>query len=290
MDTHLQPINLVDLTRMAPEEWKTQLDNLYSVIVSAITEQETDTLLDELLSIESNFERITNFLNKSSSNNMEHMLYYYYGSLHSMVNLAIDVAEKQNSNYFFIEINKNYPLLLPVLESIEKRGTVTGTQLREDLGLKASNLSNFVKRINKYELIDVRRVGHFNTYSLTPKGKRAMHMYNSEKSHKTAKSLVSVHSLLSLLGNISEELTKEQPSITKIMFESELYLNYEQKKLVRQKLHNIFFSRDVYFEQRLKFAIKEKSDMVDCYIDNIQDEEFDKSYDFEILWDSAVNV
>ena len=293
MDTLLQPFAFGDLTKMAPEEWETQLDNLYSVIFSAISEQKTDTILNELLSIESGFERLTNFLNLNSSNknNMEQTLCYYYGYLYSMVKLAIAVAEKQKNDCFIIEINKNYPLLIPVLEEIEKRGTVTGTQLREDVGLKASNLSNFIKRINKYELIDVRKIGHCNTYSLTPKGKRVVNMHNTKVSHTSDKSLIGNHSLLSLLGNISKELTKEQPSITKIMLESELDLNCEQKKLFRQKLHSIFFSRDLYFEQKLNFVIKERTDNItDCYIYNIQDEEFDNSYEFEIPWDATVNV
>lgn len=241
-----------DFKNQNVENIETLYDNLHKTILHSLENATVTSLKNSLESITSNYERINNLLDLEIN---EHIMCFYYGCISSITNLTIDIIHDHTLSESLEQLAKNYVLLLPALTIIQEKHTVSGSDLQKSLQMKSSsNLSNFLHRIRKYDLIRVQKIGTSNYLSLTLKGERLLAENRDKKtvSEKDAY-LFSLKEVCMILEGISEALKETNPSTIKTLHRFfSVKLNGRDRQVLKQKLEQIFCSRDEYFRAKLK--------------------------------------
>lgn len=241
-----------DFRNQNVENIETLYDNLYKTILHSLENATVNSLKNSLESITNNYEKVSNLLDVESN---EHIMCFYYGCISSITNLTIDIIHDNTLSESLEQLAKNYALLLPVLTAIQEKHTISGSDLQKSLRMKSSsNLSNFLHRIRKYDLIRVQKIGTSNYLSLTLKGERLLAENRNKKmtSEKDA-FYFSLEEMCMILEGISEALKETNPSTIRTLHRFfSARLNGRDRQVLKQKLDQIFCSRDEYFRAKLK--------------------------------------
>ena len=192
------------------------LKNIYKLSIESINNNEIDSIVNLFKDLSNDFERIGSYLEIDNEENHQRFL---YGMFYAIVTLIIELSEiKEENNNALILFNK-YKLLYPILNTISVLHKVSRQELKKALKFKnESNLTNFVSRINKYNLIYIQKLGNTNYYSLTPKGKKTLSLYcvllqKSENSQL----YINEDILIEFLDEISNQLNEEEPSLLSVI-------------------------------------------------------------------------
>ena len=229
------------------EERQKVLNQMYKIAVESIRGDLTNETIELFLSISNNFERLSNALNTSEPKNKA---VFDYGFLFGIVNLVNDIQKKSSNDLETLVFIKRYKLLFPVISFIFKNRKVTGKQIKEELNFKNdSNLTNFISRINQYNLLYIQKIGTTNYYSLTKKGKDVYWILTKkEKNEKEIENnIINESVLLSILDSITKQMASSEPNITeiiKIIIKERVQI--ENKAIFKAKINNIFVARDKY--------------------------------------------
>lgn len=224
--------------------------------------------------ITNNYEKIHNIL---SLNDTQNAICYYYGRISSITDLALDIIKEETTSKLLDNVLNSYSLLLPALKVIEKYGTVSGANLKKELALKSnSNLSNFIKRINKYNLIEVNKIGTSNYYTLSLLGKRILNNSHSNCPDEEIETKIGFKDLLYLLNGINVEIGEPNANALAIFND---YINFElninEKRLLKHKLDSIIYTRDNYVGNLFQNTLK----LTNVNEDNVFYEEYDSDTD-----------
>ena len=247
----LQVKNFLSFRQQKIDELEKYHDYLKRIIVDMIANQTIDTLKNELNKLTQDYEKIYNQLNLDDEQNA---LCYYFGRICSMTDVSLAVLKDQTTTKLLDNVLDSYPLLLPALRIISENGTISGPNLKRELKLKSdSNLSNFIKRIAKYNLINIDKIGTSNYYTLSVHGRRLLNNQNRIKQLNNAELKISFKELISLLNVISDEMSYSNPNVLSIVqLCASLGISVGEKNILKQKLYGIFNSRDNYFRCRLQ--------------------------------------
>lgn len=254
-------INNFDFNKLVSGDSKTLklvLNNVYRISKEAINNNEIDSIKSLLQEISDNFERIGNFLDIE---NEENTSVFYYGMLYAIVNLIIEISESNTENSEILVLFNKYKLLYPVLNQINNSHKASGQELKKALNFKSeSNLSNFVSRINKYNLLYIQKLGNVNYYSLTPKGKKSLYIYNTMLLKESKQSTyIDENIVIELLDELANQIKKDEPSlfsVTNILARNNIKL--KNTNIFKLKINTIFASLEEYMKMKMKFSYEDK--------------------------------
>lgn len=245
-------LNDFDFINDSIDQIKLVTNSLNQLILDSIENQNIHFLSQDIAKLNNDFERIYNLLNIDNDNNAK---CYYFGIITSMINIALDLDSKNQSVYNFKKTKKSYPLLLPVLTEIESNKVISGVELRKNLNLNSSQLSNFMRRIEKFNYIVIKKVGSINYYSLTENGKYALN--NSSEYDKKRNSKKKTENILFVILDIlTSHLKEDKPNTFSII--EDLYqqnINVNNVSLLKEKIESTICARDYYYREKIKYYI-----------------------------------
>ena len=250
MSKELVALNIEDFEKINLENVELLNSKLYNLVLDSVLCNSMDSLERDLKKISNNFERINNLLGLENKSNKA---CYFYGSISAITNLILDIIDDHALTSMLDHISKSYTLLLPILKIIKDHTYISVSDLTKEMNMKSiSSLSNFLKRIDKYNLVVKRKIGTTNYISLTYIGERLLSQ--NKKSMPTVPDYaeISMTQLYSLLDNISDELHNANPSTVKVICDDSLReIKIKEASLLKRKIEKIFYARDEYM--RLKF-------------------------------------
>lgn len=245
-------LNDFDFINDSIDQIKLVTNSLNQLILDSIENQNIHFISQDIAKLNNEFERIYNFLNIDDDNNSK---CYYFGIITSMINIVLDLDSKNQNVCNLKKIKKSYPLLLPVLTEIESNKVISGVELRKNLNLNSSQLSNFMKRIEKFNYIVIKKVGSINYYSLTENGKYALN--NASESDKKRNSKKKTENILFVILDIlTSHLKEDKPNTFSII--DDLYqqnIDVNNVSLLKEKIESTICARDYYYREKIKYYI-----------------------------------
>lgn len=225
-------------------------DTIYKLALDSILCNKTQTLKSTFKALSKNFEKIGIHLKLKNKINLT---CFYFGAISSITNLVLDIADDQVSKEELVNIAESYSLLMPALKHIKEHNIISGIDLRKKLDLhSSSSLSNFLKRIEKYELVNVQKIGTVNYISLSPRGEKLLSESNNKKSVSN-ETEISISEFYFSLDGLATELLNDNPSSIEFIHNfSPKKMNTGEKRLLKQKIDNIFEMRDKYIRSKFK--------------------------------------
>lgn len=240
-------------------------NGIYKYARDSIINNKISEVVSEFKKLSKEFERIGNRL---KINEEEKRKAYCFGEIASLTRLMLELSEALNSVASIEGLYKDYPILKPTLKAIARHTDISGTKLREELGLSASSLSNFINRIREYNLIIIHKVGRSNYYSLSAEGKKALSIPDDSSYNENGEQL-SLKFTLQILDSITKEMRNDQPNSISVLTESSHFkYSINEKNILKSKIDAVFSSRDTHF--RNKFLRDIRSDSQSSYWSNYE--------------------
>ena len=130
---------------------------------------------------------------------------------------------------------------------LEVRGVMTHSEMVEELHLKhASTLTEIIKKISDLELIEIRKAGKFNLYSLTDTGVRyAKQLRTGRDKQALLKEIIQEYDLRmneawldSYLQSADEKMPIKSGQMIKVNMDGEWYPNSKVKQVLRKPCYD----------------------------------------------------
>ncbi|WP_370752141.1 hypothetical protein [Ruminococcus sp.] len=250
------------------ENIELMFNNIYKISKEAIENKNIDTIYDTLNELSRSFEKIENLLEIENPINKR---IYYFGMISAITNFTAEINEDENKNKEAIKLFDNYKFLYSFLSQIDNLYNPTGNQLKEVLNLKSTyTVTNYYKKIEDYELVYVQRFGNIKYYTLTPKGKKYLFLYNSNKLKEQVTSayieqLIEKYenTIVSVLDKLVKQVKEEEPNSLEVLsafYENNIFI--KNINIIKLKIHSIFSSREEYMRNLLYSKInKSKNEL-----------------------------
>lgn len=172
MDKGFKHTVVNDFKELNTKKIECESNYLYKLALASILTNKIENAENVFKSIEDDLEKMENYLELGNAYNSA---CYHFGRISSITNLVLDLSREKSEARSLNNITKSYPLLLPTLKIIKKYNTISGVKLQREMNFKTSSgLSNFLRRIKKYNLVNVTKLGRTNYISLTNKGKKLL--------------------------------------------------------------------------------------------------------------------
>lgn len=228
---------------------KTYLE-FYNLSKEAISNNEYIPILRILDELPNEFERIENFLEIDKDENKS---IFYFGMISGIANLLSDLGKEKTENIDILNLFKKYRLLYSVLNTINEEYTLSGQELKQDLNFKSeSNLSNFMRRIEPYNLIYIQKLGKTNYYTLTAKGKKYLTIYEDIEENNEKFKTIDENIIILLLEQIANQSKTESPNLMKVLSVfSNNNITLKNFHMMKLKINSIFSSRDEYVKRKI---------------------------------------
>ena len=247
MNKLLPSYNIMEYVAEDCKAIETFSQSLYDIVKEALANNAIQTLLDGLTSITDRYERVSNILNIQDINNSK---CFHFGYITALSSLGVDLAQSDTEDSQMQDLLSSYPLLLPTLEIISRYDTISGVSLKKETGQKSSSISNFMHRIEPYELIDVSKVGTINYYSLTRKGRRLLSQYHQKFQEPSNEPKVPEKLVLLVLDELATQIAKDKPSSIPILRRVNSSVpDFSDMKLLKYKIETVFLRRDSYMRK-----------------------------------------
>jgi len=241
-------IDFKALLNANPSYVETVSDGLFKYAKEAIVNNRIEEVTEDFQKIAKEFERIGNSLNLNDKVNRKT---YCFGKISSLSRLMIELSETLKTNASYESLLHDYPLLKPALAVISNESEISGSKLRTELGLSASSLTNFIRRVSDYNLIIIHKVGRSNYYSLSTEGKRALALIDNNSDYSESRRLT-VNLMVKMLDSIADEMRNERPNSISVLIKSSLSgLEISDKSILKNKLDVVFSSRDIHVKNKL---------------------------------------
>ena len=170
-----------------------------------------------------------------------------------IANLLSDLGKEKTENIDVLNLFKKYRLLYNVLNTINEEYTLSGQELKQDLNFKSeSNLSNFMRRIEPYNLIYIQKLGKTNYYTLTAKGKKYLTIYEDIEENNEKFKTIDENIIILLLEQIANQSKTESPNLMKVLSVfSNNNITLKSFHMMKLKINSIFSSRDEYVKRKI---------------------------------------
>lgn len=259
---------------------------LYDIVKEAIESKSIQSIRDGLSNINDRYERISNLLDIQ---NIANNKCYHFGFITALSTLGLDLYKSDAEDIQMQELINSYPLLLPTLEVIAKYDTISGVNLKDALGQKSSNISNFMRRIKQFDLVNVNKIGTVNYYSLTSKGMRLISQFNQKQVAATDDRRIHEKTIFLMLEEVATQLTSERPSSIPVLKKiGEDLPSIKEKQLLKYDLETVFLSRDIYMRKFVERAFSTRDDLeLEEYEDWDEHYSITKEIDFEHLTEAS---
>lgn len=250
------------------ENIELMFNNIYKISKEAIENKNIDTIYDTLNELSRSFEKIENLLEIENPINKR---IYYFGMISAITNFTAEINEDENKNKEAIKLFDNYKFLYSFLSQIDNLYNPTGNQLKEVLNLKSTyTVTNYYKKIEDYKLVYFQRFGNIKYYTLTPKGKKYLFLYNSNKLKEQVTSayieqLIEKYenTIVSVLDKLVKQVKEEEPNSLEVLnafYENNIFI--KNINIIKLKIHSIFSSREEYMRNLLYSKInKSKNEL-----------------------------
>ena len=229
---------------------KTYLE-FYNLSKEAISNNEYGAMLLTLDSLSNEFERVENYLRIDEEKNKS---IFYFGMLSGIANILSDIGKEKTESIDVLNLFKKYKLLYKVLNAINEDYTLSGQELKQYLNFNSeSNLTNFMKRIEPYNLVYIQKLGKANYYTLTSKGKKYLTLYNEieNRDNKSVKT-IDESTVILLLEQIANQSKYESPNLMKVLSVfSNNNIALKNFHIIKLKINSIFSSRDEYVKRKI---------------------------------------
>lgn len=247
---NLSLVNVDDFITSNLESIEVMSENILSTITDSIISSNIKSLEESLKGISKNSEKIFNILDLEEEQNK---ICFCWGRISAATDIALDLINEDKNSDVFENLIKSYSLLVPALKIIKKYNTVPGIVLQKEMNLKSSsNLSNFLNRIKKYELISIHKIGTCNYLSLTVKGEQLLtHSQNEGKCIEST--TPEINDLYKFLDQLTGEMVKPVPNSIRVLSNIDNFdVGIREKRLLKKKIDQLFIKRDEYFKTIFK--------------------------------------
>jgi len=199
-------------------------EKIYRLVLEALTNGTTEETKKKISSLYPMLDQVEETMDWDSSQNSEQIRTYYMGQIKALADLLADADRRQKTMRESEELFERYRYLASCLKIIDEHPRITGIELRHRLHIRSANsLSNFMKRIEPYQLLHVQRVGNTNYYMLSPKGRR--YLQENRSAEKSSGMIYDEKFVLLLLDAISNELKRSKPSAARVVSQVNLRSN-----------------------------------------------------------------
>lgn len=250
MNKELKLINVNDFKNTNLKNVEVVSESIYKLAKDSLLIGKISMMESSFKEIAKDFEKISNCIELNKRNNL---ICYHFGRISSITDIVLEISSEQEKVSVLKNISKSYTLLLPALQAIKEHNTISGVELQKELNLKASsNLSNFLKRIDKYGLIRIRKIGTINYISLTEQGEKLLTQYSESLSSEN-ETVLTFTQLYCILDCLIDELSDSNASSIKVIHKCvPKTISVGEKRLLKQKIDRIFYVRDNYIKTKLK--------------------------------------
>lgn len=198
----------------------------------------------------------------------------YCRAVEEMIN-SFESVISLNENDSLKSIVSSYKHMKPVLLCLDKHFQISHKELAKKIGISESSLSNFMNKVQIYNLFDSARVGKKRYYSLSyPDGEKALKFVKEYD-----KSLPEGYTdcLLKLFSFLQTAVSRKDIDEERILNECEdMFFQYTTKPaLCKQQLNNLFSSlhgEKLFSSSLVKLEIQVK-ESVTIFTKNIKSEE-----------------
>lgn len=250
--SNIQELNIDDLLETVESE-REFYENLKKIIIDSIVNQTYSNLKSDIEKTTWNYEKIFNKLNIEDTNNSA---CFYFGCLYALTTSFIEICDRKQIDDNLNNVSLQYTHLRPFLELLYEKGTVSGKMVRNELCMSVSSLSNFIKRIEKYKLIEINKIGNMKYYTLSILGNQLIKKYNNSKNENKNNKYIEIKDILNILTGISQEINEENPNPEEIIHNKINFpLTTSEKRLLKQKIDVIFTSRKNYIKNKMKTSL-----------------------------------
>ena len=190
--------NGIDLS--SSESIKNEATKLRKELVCSIIEDNTSCIAKDITEIKDNLER---FRNKYIRNNSDEIINSFYcGYIMAITNIKEELISKTNT--YDLEHVNSYPLLLKVMEAIDKKGNLSASEIIKELNMTSlSTLNNLCNRVKDFDFIRTEKIGRKRYYFLTVKGKDVLKRNHSKDSRG-----ISEKDIIVLLDKLNDSLQR----------------------------------------------------------------------------------
>lgn len=182
---------------------------------------------------------------------------YWFGQIKALTDLLSEYVKQELEQQDFLELNKCSKHLDACLLIINEHPRISGMDLKQQLRLKDSNFSNFLKRIESYQLLNVIKSGNTKYYTLSPQGRRYLQKTTTLRSRKTSQTFYNEEFLVCLLRFLASELrSSERPSVANVILQMNLHGNkgsalIGNSRIVRHAIKQVFTASEQRQHQKM---------------------------------------
>ena len=142
--------------------------NIMDILIDAIKNQMIDEFYKQIDHIDGIMEALGNYLDFEGDVEKEKI--YYFASLETMIFIAESLHQNEANKIDINEIS-SYKHIREILKNLYENGPLPQCNLAERVGIEHHNLSNTMRRAEKFQLWNSRKKGNYSYYQLTKKGK-----------------------------------------------------------------------------------------------------------------------
>lgn len=230
-------------------------DTLYKLVLDAEEAGCVESLKESFMPLSDEYERIHLLLEMDAKERND---WRYFREIYTLVNFVLDQCKCYTEKNILKHIKKSYPLAVPVLSTIKEHHTISGKDLQEAVGMNnRSGLTNFLNRIEPYNLVTVRKFGTTSYISLTENGRTLLNLETSDAERTGDGKNIKFETFVSFLSGLEQALSEEKPNTYILMHEYlKEEINIEHKRIIKHKVDGILSQRDRFAnEQFLKNMI-----------------------------------
>ena len=210
---------------------------------------------------------------------------YWFGQIKALTDLLSEYAKQEQARQYFLEQSKRSKHLNACLALINEHPRISGTELKKRLQMKDSNFSNFMKRIEPYQLFHVIKSGNTKYYMLSPQGRWYLRESTVVQPQKRSRRLYDEEFLICLLRFLASELkVSAQPSAAKVILQMNLHENkgsalMGNSRMIKHAIQQVFRASEYRQHQKilaiLSYDRKDyRSDGSASYVDDFPSRRF----------------
>lgn len=282
---------LAKITESLASDDLTSMENAYEMVYSMVLEAIGDGTAEEVKEQFSDFyekeEYLAEIMGVMDTSDVEAGQpngQYWFGLIKALTDLIADHAKQERERQNFLELSKCSKHLNTCLVIVNEHPRISGTELKQQMRLKDSNFSNFLKRIESYQLLNVIKSGNTKYYMLSPQGRRYLQKSTSLQPQKSYRKLYDEESLACLLRFLAAELqSSERPSVSNVILQMNLHGNkgstlIGNSRMIRYALKQVIIASEQRQRQRVLAVLSSEykdhySDVSTSYVNRIHLEE-----------------
>jgi len=236
-------------------------ETVYSMVLEAIGKGTSEEVKEQFSDFYENEEQLAEIVGVMDSSDTEAgqagAEKYWFGLIKALTDLLSDHAKQEQQRQTFLKLSKGSKHLDACLVIINEHPRISGTDLKQQLGLKDSNFSNFLKRIEPYQLLHVIKSGNTKYYTLSPQGRQYLQKRTALQQQIRSCELYDEEFLACLLRFLASELRSSgRPSVANVILQMNLHGNngstlIGNSRMIRFAIKQVFDASEYRKRQKL---------------------------------------